>query len=147
MVRYCNHGTAMFMYSVHVHWGCCHGYHRLALMSASECTTCLVMYWYMCSVYMSVVQWTIVRRGSYLSIPCSAGDPMKSVCLGQEGGGDLSQRSVTPRQRDARVNLDSLHGIYQIRVCLEQAEAVCCFSLSLGILWCAPSQPPPPRGY
>ena len=106
MVQYCNHGTTVYMYIGDV----ATGYHRLALMSASECTTCLVMYWYMCSVCMSMVQWTIVRRVSYLSIPCSAGDPMKSVCLGQEGGGDLSQRSVTPRQRDARTNLDSSHG-------------------------------------
>jgi len=35
---------------------------------------------------------------------------MKSVCLGQEGGGDLSQRSVTPRERDVCASLDSLHG-------------------------------------
>lgn len=35
---------------------------------------------------------------------------MKSVCLGQEGGVDLSQRSVTPRERDARASLDSLRG-------------------------------------
>ena len=51
------------------------------------------------SVYVNGSVDNCQERGSYLSIPCSAGDPMKSVCLGQEGGGDLSQRSVTPRQR------------------------------------------------
>ena len=56
----------------------------------------------MCLVSVSVVQCSAVRRVSSLC-PCSAGVLMRSVCPGQEGGGDLSQRSVNPRERDVHL--------------------------------------------
>ena len=123
VVQYCNHGTTMFMYSVHVHWGCCHGYHRPALMSASECTTCLVMYWYMCSVYMSMVQWTIVRREDHISPSLVLQATQWNLCVLVKKGAETYHKGQWPLGKGCTCKSRFL-AWYQIRACLEQVEAV-----------------------